>query len=213
MDNNNNIWTSINCQNLGSVATTITAQYFPEVGYGARASDARSGIVPNAPAVILQHMTGSRWVGSALVTSSPATDLVCVVNQVCIPTGEGSSYEGFNPNVATSKFAAPLIVSQDSGAWGSINIQNLGPGDTNVSVDLIPAAGYTDPPNPAAKPATEGGSAVFLFPDVYGNGNKFVGAAIVTSDSGASLLGIINKITPAAGGENQFTYNAFPMTP
>ena len=215
-ENNNGNRTSINCQNIGPNKTTVSVTYTPETGSSPKADESKPDVPQNGMAVFLQNYTGStKFVGSALVSSSPASPLVCVVNQQKPANGRGSSYEGFNPASATGSVVLPLIQSRNGSAangwvYTSINVATADGLSHKVTCDFAPAPGFSDPPSVEKT----GASLVFLQNDVYGTGAKFIGGATcsVSDGSGAKLFAIVNQTresTPQPIRDTLATYDGF----
>ena len=213
-ENNNGNRTSVNCQNISSNNTTITVDYIPEsTSYGNKPSESKS-VPPNGVAVFLQNYQGTnKWVGSARVSSSNGSPLVCVVNQQKPSTGSASAYEGFDPASATKTVVLPLVQSRNGNAtngwvFSSINIATSNGQPQEVTCDFRPAPGFADPPSVTRN----GASVVFLQNDVYGNGNKFVGGAVCTTNGPAGIFAIVNQTRqqpPALPRDILSSYNGF----
>jgi hypothetical protein len=215
-ENNGGNRTSINCQNISGTTTTITTNYTPEPGLAAKASESRANIGANGIAVFLQDYGGStKFVGSAEISSSPAVDLVCVINQQKPATGRASAYEGFDPDSATSKVVLPLVQSRNGNdskgyVWASINVASKDGSAAAVTCDFRPEPGISDPPNVSKTQAV----SVFLLSDVFGTGAKFVGGAVCTADK--PIFAIVNQTRsggPHAIRDVLSSYNGFNVTP
>jgi hypothetical protein len=214
-ENNSGNRTSINCQNIDPSSTIdITATYTPGDGSVAKSSETKTGIPPYGIAVFLQDYLGStKFVGSALVTSSPSANMVCVVNQQKPATGRYSAYEGFDPTTATDTVVFPLIQSRNGTvangySYTSINVATADGASHPITCDFKPAPGFTDPANATGN----GASVVFLQTDIYGNGSKFVGGAVCTSDDASNIFAIVNQTrqnTPQAFRDVLSTYDGF----
>jgi hypothetical protein len=214
-ENNSGNRTSINCQNIDPTNTIdVTATYTPGNGYAAKSSETKLSIPPNGLAVFIQDYTGStKFVGSAQVTSSPSAKMVCVVNQQKPATGRYSAYEGFDPAAATSTVVLPLIQSRNGTAangyvYTSINLATADGASHPITCDFKPAPGFTDPANATGS----GASVVFSQMDIYGNGSKFIGGAVCTSDDASNIFAIVNhsrQNTPQAFRDVQSTYDGF----
>lgn len=213
-ENNNGNRTSVNCQNISTNTTKITVNYIPETGYGSKPSEEKNNVPPNGVAVFLQDYQGTqKWVGSAIVSSNPSVPLVCVVNQQKPATGNGSSYEGFDPSKATDTVVLPLIQSRNGNTtngwvYSSINIATADGNAHTITCDFKPAPGFPDPANVSKS----GASVVFLQNDVYGNGNKFIGGAICKTSDGTGIFAIVNQTrqsTPILPRDTLSSYNGF----
>lgn len=210
MKENNNMWTSINCQNLGPGATDVTVNFVPESGYAALAPETKTGVAENGTAVFIQY-GGTKWVGAATVSNSAGNQLACIGNQTNLVKFYASAYEGFEAAMATAMVDVPLVQfqPQDDGAlWTSINIKNLGATATTVTVDFKPAPGFADAANYTVDIAA-GAVGVVLFYDPYGNGTKAIGGAEVSSGNAMSLAVVANQQKVNYAGDIYSTYNGF----
>jgi uncharacterized repeat protein (TIGR01451 family) len=210
MDNNNGMWTGINCQNLGPGETDVTVTYRPEAGYPAKASDTKVGVAENGTAVFLQSPFGDQWVGSAVVTAG--NPMACVVNQANLNMHYASAYQGFDPNQVTDLVVAPLVQYQDQGdgmpLWTGINIKNLGDNATTVTMDFLPADGFADVPDQTVD-IEAGAVGVILFFDPHGDGSDAIGGAQIFCNAGTPLAVVINQAKLGYVGDIYSTYNAF----
>ncbi len=210
MKENNNMWTSINCQNLGPGSTNVTVNFVPESGYPALAPETKSAVAENGTAVFIQY-GGTKWVGAATVSNSAGNQLACIGNQTNLVKFYASAYEGFEAAMATDTVVVPLVQFQpqtDGALWTSINIKNLGATATTVTVDFKPAPGFTDVANYTVDIAA-GAVGVVLFYDPYGNGAKAIGGAEVSSGNAMSLAVVANQQKVNYAGDIYSTYNGF----
>ncbi len=208
MESNNHNRTSINCQNISGTSTDVTVTYTPESGGNPKTAETKTSIVPNGVAVFLQADQGTtKFVGSAVASSSPTADLVCIVNQQGVLTGQVSSYEGFNPSAVTDQVVLPLIQSRNNNIFTSINLSTGDNTSHTITCDFSPASGFSDPPNQGGT----GASVVLLQNNIYGNGQKFVGGATCTVDSaGAGLVAIVNQVNSTSQvADTLSTYDGF----
>lgn len=187
---NNTNRTSINCQNLSpNTTTTINVQYTPEPGNPAKASESKSNIGPNAIAVFLQAETGTKFVGSALISSSPAVPLACVINQTRTNRGLGSAYEGFSAQsgAASNTVVAPLVQAKNgaTNVYSAVTVATLDGTEATFTIDYRPEPGITDPPN-----ETKTG-AVVVFDQNASIAQKFVGGAVITANK--PIVAIVNQ--------------------
>ena len=210
MKENNNMWTSINCQNMGPGTTDVTVNYVPESGYPALAAESKTGVAEFGTAVFIQY-GAPKWVGAATV-SSTGNDLACIVNQTNLVTFYASAYEGFEGAVASGNVVAPLVQFQDQGdsmhLWTSVNVKNLGGDGSTVTVDFKPAPGFADIAN-MSKSIEAGAVGVFLFFDPYGNGTNAIGGAEISSDDGNLLAVVVNQQKLNFTGDVYSSYNGF----
>jgi hypothetical protein len=210
MDNNNDMWTSINCQNMGPGDADIMVDFFPEGGYPAKAAVSKLAVPEKGTAVFLQSPAGAQWVGAARVTS--ANSLACIVNQTNLPQRYASAYQGVNAALRSDRGVAPLIQFQDQGdshnLWTSVNVQNLDAFSTTVTLDFKPDTGFGDVAD-VMLDIEPGAVGVFLFYNPYGDGSNAVGGAELMSSNGARLSLVVNQQKVDFMGDYYLTYNGF----
>ena len=170
----------------------------------------------NGMAVFLQNYTGStKFVGSAVVSSNPASPLVCVVNQQKPANGRGSSYRDSirrrQPAASCCHLSRAETVRPRMAGSTLRSTSRPADGQSHeVTCDFAPAPGFNDP----ASVKKTGASLVFLQNDVYGTGAKFIGGATcsVTDGSGAKLFAIVNQnreASPQPVRDTLSTYDGF----
>ena len=213
-ENNNGNRTSVNCLNLG-VATSMKITYTPSAGSPAKAAQT-TAVGAGGMTAFIQDYTGSvKFLGSAVVSTTPAVNIACVVNQQKPATGTLSTYEGFNPANASGTVLLPLIQSRNGTAangyvYTSINLATSDGAAHAVKCDFKPSPTFTDPAD-----VTGNAKAIqFLQNDIYGTGAKFVGGAIctITDASGAGLFAVVNQTrqnTPVTPRDTLSTYDGF----
>jgi hypothetical protein len=215
MEKNNDMWTSINCQNLGPGAADVTVEFVPEAGYATLPDDEATGVLENGTAVFLQYdYAGEKWVGAAKVTNSAGNDMACIVNQTNLVKFYASAYEGFDAAGATDTSLAPLVQYQEQGdgmpLWTSVNVKNL---SSSESVDLLldfkPRPGFADVTSMTLDDVDPGAVGVFLFYNPYGNGNAAIGGAEVTADPDVPLAVVVNQQKVNYTGDVYSSYNGF----
>ena len=210
MANNSGFFTGIQVMNVGAAATDVT------ITYGANTQGSLAPAVETCPALpVGQSCTklqlGGQWtstyVGGATITTTPAQNVVAIVNQLSL-VGQGTAYEGFNPAAAPITVVAPLVMANNSGFFTGIQVQNVGTGNCDIAVAYGPnTAGGFVPTNENFTGLTPGSSNTFLqtganWPATY------VGSATVTG-TGATckVAAIVNELSFGAG--DQFmTYQA-----
>jgi hypothetical protein len=79
--------------------------------------------------------------------------------------------------------------------WTAANVQNLGPGAADITIEYIPEAGYPAKASETIENVAEGGVAVFLNDD----STKWVGAAKVSAAGSQKLQAIVNELNTVAG--------------
>ena len=232
MSNNNGFYTGIQVQNVGTSTTTVTVTYSDNTVDTSRPVDDVFGLEPGEAKTLIHNdgppANGStandydmigRYVGSAIVTNSAGVPLVAIVNQFSPNPGgdpRGTSHSGFNPVQATSRLAAPLIMSNNNSFYTGIQVQNVGSNPVTVTMtygpnlvrvnepqdevfSLEPGASKTIIQN-AAPPAN--GSTVNNWNEI----GQYVGSATVTADG--PIAAIVNEFTGEFPGDQFYTYNA-----
>jgi hypothetical protein len=205
---NAGFFSGLSIQNLGGTPTTITVTYGPNTKGTFQPQNqtftnvaAGSTIAFNTAAAFGGNTTAQRFVGSAKVTAT--NPLVGVVNQ--LGAISGSSYEAFNPSLATNKVSAPLIMANNGGFLTSIQCQNLGNAATTITVDFspntkgtfqLPNVTQTIQPGVSGAPINQGAAAA---------GNRYVGSATVTATGNVPIACVINELG-AATGDTLLTY-------
>jgi hypothetical protein len=182
---------SIQVQNVGSVATDITVTYSDGIVKTA------TGVGPNQAAMFYQPTEGhaSGWAGSATVTSS-AADVVAVPAQ---NTGiKASNYNAVSSGATT--ISAPAVSKAFYGYDTALTVMNVGTVATDISVS------YSDGLSASATNVQPGDSAQF-FQFLEGHASGWSGAATITS-SAAPIMGIVNQENIAkTDGDWQYSYN------
>ena len=194
MANNSGFFTGIQVMNVGSAATDVTITYDPS-GSFAPAQDTCPALAVGQSCTKLQ--LGGQWtstyVGGATVSTTPAQNVVAIVNQLSL-VGQGTAYEGFNPTAAPTSVVAPLVMANNSGFFTGIQVQNVGTGNCDIAVAYGPnTAGAFVPTNETFPALTPGSSHTFLqtggsWPALY------VGSATITG-TGATckVASIVNE--------------------
>lgn len=210
MKDNNNMYTSVNCQNLGAGATDVTISYTPETGYAALPDETVTAVAASGTAVFIQYGSPT-WVGAAQVTNTAGNNLACIGNQGNLVSFYASAYEGFDSTLASDSVVAPLIQYQnqaDGALYTGINIANLGGSTTTATVDFKPAPGFSDVADMTVN--IDGGAlGVILFYDPYGDTTNAIGGIEVTSSNGMDLAVVINQAKLGYTGDVYSTYNGF----
>lgn len=210
MKDNNNMFTSVNCQNLGPGATNITVNYTPESGYPALAADVQNNVPEFGTAVFIQYGP-PKWVGAATVTNSAGNQMACIGNQANLVNFYASAYEGFDAAAASDAVVGPLVQfqSQSGGAlYTGINIKNLGASSSVVTMDFKPAPGFSDIADQTVTIAA-GAVGVIIFYDPYGTGANAIGGADFSSDNGNDLAVVVNQAKLGYTGDVYSSYNGF----
>jgi hypothetical protein len=210
MANNSGFFTGIQVMNVGSATATVTVTYGPNTAGSFTPSAESASVAAGGSATFLQ--SGGQWtqkyIGSATITNAQGQPLVAIVNQ--LKSGAlsfGSAYEGFNPDSATSKVSAPLVMANNSGYFTGIQVQNASGPTCNVTVTYGPntAGSFT----PAAEgPVSISLGASYTFLQSGGQWTqKYVGSATITG-SGCNIVAIVNELNTSLN-DQFFTYNGF----
>jgi hypothetical protein len=183
---------SVQVQNVGTVATNITVTYSDGIVKTA------NGVAPGSSALFYQPTEGhaSGWSGSATITSS-AANVVAVVNQL-MPGVKASSYNAASGGA--TQIVAPALFKAFYGYDTALTVMNVGTVATNISVS------YSDGLSASATNVQPGKSAQF-FQFLEGHASGWSGAATITS-SAASVMGVVNEENRAkTDGDWQYSYN------
>lgn len=148
----------------------------------------------------------SGFVGSAVLYSTNAQDIVAIVNEVVSPGVQGMSYSGFSGG--TPKVSLPLIMKDNYGWHTSIQVQNLGAITATVDVNYYAKGSST--PTHTDLGVEIGPSAVKVFwPLPAGVPDGFVGSATLESTNSQPLVAVVNEVCTACTGESSAAYNGF----
>lgn len=101
MANNSRFFTGIQCQNVGTAATTIQVAYGPNTRGTFQPTNVSQQIAAGASGTPILQVDGfgtNRYVGSATITASGGVPIVCVVNQLRsgATADEFQTYDGTN---------------------------------------------------------------------------------------------------------------------
>lgn len=207
MRNNSGYDTFFNVQNAGSANTTVNVTYYPLPGYGNSGVTDSATLEPGRATTFDQDAKsalGSLFIGSAVVTS--AQPVVVSVSEVNAGATKALLlYSGFTGS-GSSTVNLPLVMSANSGYSTGVQVQNLGPGTTNVTISYgTNIAGTFSPSDETVNNVGVGESANFL--QLVGSGqwtgSKYVGSATVTCSGGALCVALVNQIGQPAGAAFQ----------
>lgn len=97
MNANGGFFTGVQCRNLGTSATTITLTYSPNLVTGGvnPSPSVVANVAGGGTANIQQTGIGSKYVGSGTVTTSPASNVACIVNELN-STLQGDAFLTYN---------------------------------------------------------------------------------------------------------------------
>lgn len=224
------LWTAFQVQNTGTVPTTITVNYGPNIaGAWNPGPDVQTDVGPGESANFMNDNTiwsgGNRYVGGATVTSSNGQPLVAMVNQAGVKNGAfwGASYTGIDPSAATSRIILPLIMSCNPNCtrlWTGFNVQNVHSTiSTTITVSFLPSPGYGAKTDEVALDVGPGESANFMQGEgasANWDGSRWIGSAVITASGDAPIVAIVNeswKVATAADGDRLLTYVGFNVEP
>jgi len=212
--------TWISVQNAGTAAATVSIAYTP--GSAGTAATDTATIAPGAAATFYQNTKaelGTRFVGSAKVTSTNGQPLVAVVNQETTAGDSLFTYGGF-AGAGSTTVAAPLVMANNFGSFTGIQVLNVGSAAADATITYGPNTA-TSPGTvasvcgtPAAKtfnvPAggsvtsiQAGGDAALGFDPQFAS-CRYVGAATISSAQ--PLAVIVNQAS--LSGKNGSAYAA-----
>ncbi|MBL7200622.1 MAG: hypothetical protein ISS56_10760 [Anaerolineae bacterium] len=210
--NNTGFDTWFNVQNAGSANATVTIEYIPGA-FGTAASDTGVSIGPSQANTFDQRSDsttgtkrcgaglGTKFVGSAKVTSTNGQPIVAAV--MFLGTGGIKTLQGYNGFVAGSTSVnLPLVMSNNSSYYSSIQVQNAGQNSTTLTVDF--GANTQGSGSPASEVFTLGaGEAKTLIQiggvSAYSPSNdwnaigKYVGGAAITQTGSEPLVAVVNQ--------------------
>lgn len=220
MAQNSGFFTGVQVQNTSGSAAVITVTYAPNTvaGMGTPVPDVSPSVPAGGSYTFLQNggQWTARYVGAATVTASASAPIVAIVNQLKIGAlSFGSAYEGFNPASAKNKVSAPLIMTNNSGYFTGIQVQNVsGTSPCSVSVTYGPntaSGGGLYTPVTDSDSISTGSSKTFLqngndHSNTWGAG-KYIGSAVIQG-TGCNILAIINELKLTVN-DQLFTYDGF----
>jgi hypothetical protein len=199
-------FSQFNVQNAGTSQATATCSFYREGQASASTSvdltievGAAQTVDPQTLAWFQTNVPApNKWVGSVVCESTNGVAIVAVSELLDTsgPSGTGLYvYSGFTGSGADQLYLS-TIMENNANYWTGVNVQNLGPGTADITMEFIPEAGY-----PAKSPQTitgvgEGATAVFL---QGATGAKWVGAAQVSSSGGQNLHAVVNILNTAVG--------------
>jgi len=225
MANNNGFYTGVQVQNTGTASTNVTLDYSPNnVSGGNNPTDETFTLAAGASKTILQAGappgngsvnnwgTVGKYVGAATVTNNNGQPMVAIVNQVYNGSPGfgpvGTAYEGFNPATATANISTPLIMSNNSGFYTGVQVQNVGAANCpSVTIDYGPnTGGAGNPVNEVFSLNAKASWTVIQSGAPPGNNSannwttigKYVGSAEISAP-GCTIIAIVNEIRVSTG--------------
>jgi len=225
------LWTGLQIQNMGTISTTITVSYGPNIGgtWNPAGPDVQTDVGPGESMNVLNDnvtwSAGNRYLGSATVTSSNGQPLVAIVNQSGTKSGiyQASAYTGLGPNSATSKVIAPLIMSCNPNCnrlWTGLQVMNVHDTiSTTITVTFLPSPGFAAKTDEIVLDVGPGESANFLQnagATTNWDGTRWIGAAVITASGDTPIVALVNeswKVITSGDGERLLTYVGFNVEP
>jgi len=213
MCNNSGFDTFFNVQNAGTTDANVTVEYVP--GSNGNADSENAVIKPGAAKTFDQTLGSStvncgtladgtgKFIGSAKITSDqPVAAVVMQLNTGGFQVLMG--YGGFTQGSPT--VALPLIMSNNSGFYTGLQVQNAGGSTTTVTVDYSAntVSGGNEPVNEVFDLAP-GASKTIIQSGASGNGSannwdtvgKYIGGATITNSGNQDLVAIVNQVRPS----------------
>jgi len=189
---NANGWdTGIQVQNVGDTTADVLITYFASDGGGTWVD--RGAVEPGQSATFYQPANAdlpNGFVGSAIISSIGDQPLVAIVNQVNTMRDVAMTYRAFGAG-ATS-VAAPNL-ARDSGGWNAgVQVQNLGTGSSDVTLDLRAPDGTSA--GAVTQTIAAGASGTFYLPALDALPAGWQGWGMVTSTP-PEPLGVIVNLT------------------
>jgi hypothetical protein len=210
--NNSGFDTWFNVQNVGTGDAQIEVTYTPgafgtaatdtgiTIGqYKARSFDQRSDSTTGT-----KHCgdgLGSKFVGSAKVRSTNGQPIVAAV--MFLGTGSIKTLQGYNSFLGgATSVSLPLIMSNNSTYYTSIQVQNAGTNSTNVTVTFGANTVGTGTPNPEtftlgageAKTLIQNGGIGAYSPSNNWNAfGQYVSGATITQTGSEPLVAVVNQ--------------------
>lgn len=189
--------TGLQVQNLGDVASLTRVTYYTR-DVSAPLAVSELQIEPRASRTLYQPADSripSNWVGGARVESVDGQPLAAIVNEIN-ERGPSMSYVGIT-RTAPAIFA-PLIFKNRGGWDTGLQVQNASTVPTTVLVTYSRTNGAGGPWF-EENVAPAGGSVTFYQPANAELPDDLVGAALVRSDPGQPLGGVVNEVQYSSG--------------
>lgn len=143
--------------------------------------------------------TSAGFFGSAIVRTVGEGRIVGIVNEFNPTAGQGMTYAAFTRG--TSRAHAPLVMTDNAGFSTGIQVQNVGPSATAVTLKI------DGQPVDVALILSGQSKTWYPLPDTAPG---FVGSATVEAGAGGQIVAIVNQITdPRQEGDTSAAYNAF----
>jgi hypothetical protein len=194
--------TEISVQNASLTNVDVT------VNYAGGTSDSHSGLKPGQ---VVRFDNGSTtgmadgYIGSGIVTATGG-EVVAVVNQNNVASRLQQTYEGFSVSGAGTELYAPVLMRAFYGFDTSVQVQNVDPGSTDVTIY------YSNGTSKTETLATQGATALFTQGNDAGIPNGWIGSARITSTGGNRIIAVVNQQNDASGKAASYNAVASPGT-
>jgi len=221
--NNAGYQTGIQIQNSGTLSTDVVVTYKPSL-FGSTCTETQTipagqsktyALYPFAgvplPGMTTTCVGGTKFVGSAKVTTNSASQpLVAEVNQFK-GTLNGGAYDGFDPTTASANVVLPLIMNANSGYWTSINLMNVGGATATVTCTFTAYGSVPLPTLTKTLAPDEGISFLQAAGDEFG-ATKYIGSA-TCSAPGTQIVAIVNELGASTVADQLLVYEGINPTP
>jgi hypothetical protein len=222
---NAGIDTFVAVQNAGEVDANVSIAYTPG-SFGGQVignpGQTQTATIKKGQSFIFDQNPltglGSRFVGSATVTSTNGQPIVATVSQV----GQGGSkalsiYDGFTAAAAAPTVLLPLIQSFNGPGqtFVGIQVQNAGTQTTKITLTFTPntQTGCGTPPAVTSGDIVAGGAFTFLSGTAaFGGTNtncRYVGSATVTNSAAQNLVAVVNQLDAVGTNKAGSSYEGF----
>jgi hypothetical protein len=199
-------FSQFNVQNAGSSQALATCSFYEE---GETTADTTVNLTIEAGAaqtVDPQQLTWfqnnvpspSSWVGSVVCNSTNSIPIAAVSELLDSSGASGTGlyvYSGFT-GAGADELYLPTVMFNNNNFWTAANVQNLGPGSADITIEYIPESGYPAKSSETVTGVAEGSTAVFLQSPT---GDTWVGAAKVSSAGGQALHAVVNVLNTVSG--------------
>jgi hypothetical protein len=221
---NAGIDTFVAVQNAGEVDANVSIAYTPG-SFGGQVignpGQTQTATIKKGQSFIFDQNPltglGSRFVGSATVTSTNGQPIVATVSQV----GQGGSkalsiYDGFTAAAAAPTVLLPLIQSFNGPGqtFVGIQVQNAGTQTTKITLTFTPntQTGCGTPAAVTSGDIVAGGAFTFLSGTAaFGGGTncRYVGSATVTNSAAQNLVAVVNQLDAVGTNKAGSSYEGF----
>lgn len=224
---NSGIDTFVAVQNAGEVDAAVSISFTPGSFGGTVIGNGgvvKTATIKKGQSFIFDQATdeysglGTRFVGSAIVTSTNGQPIVSTVSQVGRASSRALSiYDGFTNAAASPTVLLPLIQTRNGPGqtFVGIQVQNAGSTPTKVTITFTgnTQTGCTTPPAVTSGDIAAGGAFTFLSNSSQFTatpaGCRYVGSATVTNSAGNNLVAVVNQLDDAGVNRGGSSYEGF----